>query len=248
MLKKLDLFVTGELTEGVLIERSNRFLAICNLYDKGQIKNEKVHVHDPGRLKELLYPGNKILVRRAPEGTKRKTKWDMIAARYDNKWIFINSAYHRKISEYILNDESINPFGIPGKIIPEVSFGHSRIDFVIRYEDDGNNDTYSSNRDIAIEVKGCTLAINGKALFPDAPTSRGARHIDTLLNIKNNGMRAGIMMLVFRDAECFLPFEKRDPIFAEKFYKGIKEGIEIHALQLEFDGLSITYRREIPVC
>ncbi len=214
--------------EGEFVFRENRFLA------KVLIGNEKVlvHVHDPGRLEELLYPGNRILIKRN-NGEKRKTAWDLIAAKYDNMWVFTNSAYHRKISEIILGNM------LKGYTLrAEVKIGNSRIDFLAEKDEK-----------IAIEVKGCTLAKDGVALFPDAPTSRGRRHVEELIKFVKGGHKAMLLILVFRpDSRCFLPNEERDEKFAEAFRNAIKMGVIIKPVLLEYNGEWIRYIGELPVC
>ena len=156
-------------SQGTLKSRPNRFLAIVDIEQNGTVlKDQKVHVRDPGRLKELLYPGNKVLVKHRP-GENRKTQWEIIAA-LDDDWILINSGYHRAISEAILRNPEISPFGKLDRLKAEVSVGHSRLDFML--EKDGQQ--------IGLEIKGCTLEIREIALFPDAPTERGAKHVESL--------------------------------------------------------------------
>ena len=222
--------------EGVLRERPNRFLAVVDIDGFGD--NEEVHVHDPGRLKELLYPGNRVLVKRAA-GKKRKTKWDMISARYGQEWILVHSGYHRAISEWIIKGEH-SPFHGVANIRPEVTVGHSRLDFVLDHED--GNET-------GVEVKGCTLAVDGVALFPDAPTERGRRHLDVLMDMKADGKNTALIVLVFRaDARCFRPNELTDPKFAETFQRAVKQGVDVFPMVFRYDGKSVYYLGEIPVC
>jgi sugar fermentation stimulation protein A len=224
--------------QGTLVSRPNRFLAIVDVEtNKGILKGEKVHVRDPGRLKELLYPGNRVLVRHKT-GPNRKTQWEIIAA-WDSDWILINSGYHRAIAEAILNNPDISPFGKLDRIRAEVTVGHSRLDFML--ESDGGQ--------IALEIKGCTLEIDGVALFPDAPTERGARHVQTLMDITYEGQRAAMMILVLRpDAACFKPNEKTDPKFADVFQKARKLGVEIYSVKLSYEDSSIIFHEIIPVC
>ncbi|MCK5397997.1 MAG: DNA/RNA nuclease SfsA [Thermoplasmata archaeon] len=224
--------------EGILKERPNRFLAIVDIEQDGIIlKEQKVHVRDPGRLKELLFPGNKVLVRHRT-GENRKTQWEIIAA-WDNDWVLINSGYHRAISEAILGNSKISPFGKLDGLKAEVTVGHSRLDFML--EKDGSQ--------IALEIKGCTLEIDNIALFPDAPTERGARHVQTLMDIVSEGKKAAMMILVLRPgAKCFKPNEITDPKFAEIFWKARKAGIEIHPVKLSYENGAILFHGLIPVC
>ncbi len=216
-----------------IISRPNRFLAIVNIDGR----NEKAHVRDPGRLEELIYPGNKVLLAHRP-GEGRKTHWEVIAAN-DSDWILINSGFHRSISEAILGNPEICPVGTVDKIWPEVMVGHSRLDFMV--EKDGEI--------IGLEVKGCTLENNGVAIFPDAPTERGTRHVNALMQMKREGKRAAIMILVFRKgAECFAPNRETDSKFTEAFENAMEIGVEVYPVKLEFKDKSINYLGRIPVC
>ena len=95
-------------TKGKFIDRPNRFVANVKLEDGSE---ELVHVHDSGRLQELLFPENDVKIRKADK-PNRKTKWDMISARADDgEDILINSAYHRYISQHLLIDFEMSPFG-----------------------------------------------------------------------------------------------------------------------------------------
>ncbi len=223
---------------GIFIERSNRFLS----HVKIDGKTEKVHVHDPGRLKELLYEGNRVLLKKV-DSSKRKTKWDLLAAFYKNTPVFVNSMYHSRIAREIITKNLIPLLGNYDNLRSEVKLNHSRIDFLIE----------KSNKKIWVEVKGCTLCENGVcengvALFPDAPTKRGARHINSLLEVKDKLNEICLLILIFRsDAKIFSPNEKTDPLFSETFKKAVKNGLKVFPLLLEYDGMWIKFLREIPL-
>ncbi|MCY0882526.1 MAG: DNA/RNA nuclease SfsA, partial [Acidianus infernus] len=180
-----------ELHEEIVESRLNRFLV--------QTKSGKLcHLHDPGRLKELIYPGNKILVRQVEKG-KRKTSCQVTAA-WDGRWVITDSSIHNAIARKFL----------PGAR-QEVKLGKSRIDFFY-------DNTY-------VEVKGCTLVNDGVALFPDAPTERGRKHLEELIRAMERGMRAKLLVLVMRDdAVCFSPNAETDRKFAETFYLALTKG------------------------
>jgi sugar fermentation stimulation protein A len=232
-------------TEAQLIERENRFRGRAVILRSRRPGIESgtevtVHVHDPGRLKELLYPGNHILLRHEP-APHRKTEWDLLAARFDTHWIFIHSRYHRPLSEKILSTPAVNPLPTGGERLAEVTLGHSRIDYL--YTTPGG-DRY------AVEIKGCTLADDtGTALFPDAPTARGSRHLETLIGHLRKGYKCALILLVFRpDARCFAPFESRDPLFARTFRQAVSAGVTVHPMVFRYDGEQIEYLRTIPLC
>jgi sugar fermentation stimulation protein A len=227
--------------KATFVSRPNRFLGIVDITSpkKDKKKNLQVHVHDPGRLKELLYPGNKVLLRKA-KNMNRKTKWDVIAAFYEGHWILAHSGYHRAIAEWILNNSRVSPFGMVKSITPEARIGKSRLDFLLEKK---------NRKRIWVEVKGCTLAIDGVALFPDAPTERGRRHLETLIKLMRKGDGAAIIILIFRsDAKCFAPNEETDPKFNDTFYEAIDSGVLVHPMVFKFENKKIYYKSKIPLC
>jgi sugar fermentation stimulation protein A len=175
-------------TEAIFQERPNRFLGLVNFPETQE--SEQVHIHDPGRLEELLYTNNRVLVKRA-KNPKRKTKWDTLAA--------------------LIREDGVEVF---------------------------------------VEVKGCTLAIDGIALFPDAPTKRGTRHVQTLMDLRSEGFDIALIILVFRhDSKCFAPNKRTDPVFAETLSTAIQNfGLKVYPILLEYDGKNIYYNKSIPLC
>lgn len=221
-------------TTAVLLKRPNRYLALVRLPDGKEVK---AHVHDPGRLEELLFPGNELLLRYAA-AEHRKTDWDVIAARFEKQWILIHSGFHRRISENLFSRPNVCPFGRIDSLRAEVTYGHSRLDF--RLEQNG--------KPLWVEIKGCTLAENGQALFPDAPTKRGTRHLETLIELVQQGEKAALVILVFRtDGLKFVPNQKTDPDFSRTFYQAMTAGVSVYPVVLDFDGTHISFNRIIPV-
>ena len=220
-------------------ERPNKYIAIVDVVSPFREKDVNVHVHDPGRLSEILYEGNKLLLKFVDKPT-RKTKWDVIAGDINNKWVLIHSNYHRKISEKILQS-NILPFTKNFETVkPEAKFKNHRLDFLC-YDKNG--------RKTWIEVKGCTLGRDNIALFPDAPTKRGTEHLKILLQLQNKGDDAKLIILIFApDIKCFMPNKERDENFANEFYNLSNNGISIHPLLLTFENDAIFYKKEIPIC
>lgn len=221
-------------TEGVFVSRENRFLGIVEIGSR----EEKVHIRDPGRLEEILYPSNSVLLSHE-ESPKRTTNWDLLAGNVSNHWIFVNSGYHRTIAELILKNKAISPFGKVGEYSAEQQLGNSRIDFLLK----------KNGERIWVEVKGCTLAEDGIALFPDAPTTRGTRHVEELTHAVAAGDSAALMILVFRpDSRCFSPYEPRDPAFAEAFCKAVDTGVAVHPLVFSYRQGILYFEKKIPLC
>ncbi|APH39950.1 DNA/RNA nuclease SfsA [Methanohalophilus halophilus] len=220
--------------EAVFISRPNRFVAIVDIL-LPDVQNVAVHVHDPGRLVDLLYRGNRLLLKKATN-PGRKTEWDLIAAKKGNEWILVNSAYHRKIAEWVLSDPDISPLGQVDSIFPEQKIGDSRLDFLVLKRD----------KRIWVEVKGCTFVRDEIALFPDAPTTRGKRHLDELTLAKKNGDNAAVLFLVFRaDAKYFSPNRLMDPGFYGSYQKAKNAGVDFYPLLFNYREGNIYFNKTL---
>lgn len=209
------------------VRRPNRFVAEIRFKDK----TVKAHVHDSGRLSELLYKGNNLLIKKA-ENKNRKTAWDVIAAWNNNTWVLINTYYHRKIFLQYIKNKFVSPFKNIDNIKPEYKFNNSRLDFLITDEEEK----------IYVETKGVTLLDNNTAIFPDAPTKRGRKHLKELIKIKKNGNRAAVFFLIFlKQAKNFLPNYQTDIKFTKILNEASEKGVEIYKPVFSYDGFNINY-------
>ena len=225
------------LQKGIFKSRPNRYLSEVEI--DGRI--ELVHVHDPGRLKELLFEDNTCLIKYV-ESQTRKTKWDMVFARKGAEWILVHSAYHRYLAEALLR-RGAEPFGPLKALKAEVKVGTSRLDFRVQNE---------SDETIWIEVKGCSLSEEGLAKFPDAPTDRGRRHLEelmTLLSESEAGTRCAVLILVLSEATLFEPNYETDPKFYNTFYKALESGVEIYPCKILYDHQikAFTFKEILPI-
>jgi len=210
--------------KGLFLERPNRFLARVKL-SSGEIA--EVHVHDPGRLPQILALGNEVLLRRALN-LRRRTKWSLLAGKVGSHWVFTNSGYHRRLAEKILRDPVLSPFGPPKALTPEPVTNNGRLDFLLETE---------TGKRIYIEVKGCTLAQGEVALFPDAPTTRGTKHLRELLFLRQQGFQAAVWFLIFRpETTRFEPARAIDPQFAKAFDQALEGGVELVTSKFFYDG------------
>ena len=216
--QNFPIFAVENLMKGIFLSRPNRFIG--EIEYKGKV--ETAHIHDPGRLKELLIKGTKVLF----TYSNGKLKYYIKAVRADDEWVLLDTALHSKIAMKVF--EYLPEFSTAKEIRKEVKVGNSRIDFVI----DG----------VPLEVKGVSLVKEGIALFPDAPTKRGTRHVEEI--IIHNGI---ILFLILRKAEKFAPNKLMDPLFTKKLSEARKKGIKIIPVQVSFDGKTIYYIRKIPL-
>ncbi len=216
--QNFPLFAIPNLMEGIFLSRPNRFIG--EIEYKGKI--ETAHIHDPGRLKELLIKGTKVLFTYSNGNLKYYIK----AVHAEDEWVLLDTALHSKIAMKVF--EYLPEFSTAKEIRKEVKVGNSRIDFVI----DG----------VPLEVKGVSLVKDGIALFPDAPTKRGTRHVEEI--IKHNGI---ILFVILRKADRFAPNKLMDPLFTKKLSEARKKCIKIIPVQVSFDGKTIYYVRKIPL-
>ena len=208
--------IITDLIIGKFVKRPNRFLVLF------EIDHEifEAHLKDPGRLNELLTPRVKLLLKRADNITKRKTKFDVIGVLHKNRWVIINSSLHSDLAADIIGSDFLRE--LKGYDIErrEYSYGRSRIDFLLRKE----------KEQMLLEVKGCTLVEGGLALFPDAPTLRGKKHVLELTNALKESFKSTVLFLIMRDdAKIFKPNYKMDPEFSNALKIASDEGVKILA-------------------
>ncbi len=212
--------------EGTFIDRPNRFISHVEI--NGQI--ETVHVKNTGRCKELLLPGVKVYLETA-SNPNRKTKWDLIAVEKKGMGIInIDSQVPNIVVGEWLNSESSPFFG--ADIRPEYTFGNSRVDFYLELED----------RKILIEVKGCTLEINGKGYFPDAPTTRGAKHLRELQGAVQKGYEAYLLYCIgINGIDQVYPNSDIDPEYTKAFHEAVENGVKVICLPCDVTSNGIRY-------
>ena len=203
----------NNITRAVFLKRPNRFIAEVDIDGH----KETVHVKNTGRCKELLIPGCEVWLN-APGTPGRKTKYDLVAVRKNSGVLFnIDSQAPNKVVKEWLETKGFN------KVIPEYIFGDSRIDFYMERREDG-----AEAKEYLLEVKGCTLEVNGIGYFPDAPTERGVKHIHELIRAKEAGYHAILAFVIQMDGVTEV-FPNRDthPEFAEAFYAAKEAGVKI---------------------
>ncbi|NPA52291.1 MAG: DNA/RNA nuclease SfsA [Aquificae bacterium] len=222
-----DLQKLGKIEEGIFIDRPNRFVGLCQI-DK---KVVKCHIADPGRLKELLTKNRKIFAVKNPKGYK--TDYKLVAVESDKEIILLNTSIHSKIGYEAIKNGVLGFY--PEKIKKEVTFGKSRIDYLI-------------NDKIFVELKGCNLKSEAKCLFPDAPTKRGEKHLKELIEAVNKGYQAYILILILRECTCFSPNFKLDKNFSNTFVKALSRGVKFRAFKIKIKNFKIFLEKEIPLC
>ena len=223
----------NNLQEAVFLKRPNRFRAHIRIHGEEEI----CHVKNTGRLGELLLPGVRILVEPAAPGSSRKTKYSLICVRRDGQWVNIDSqAPNRLAQEWIADGGFLKDVTL---IRREKQYGGSRFDL---YVEAGGEKWY-------IEVKGVTLNVDGTAMFPDAPTERGKKHVEELIACRKDGYRSAILFVIqMKGVQRFAPFEERQPEFAAALRQAEKAGVVVRAVDCIVTGDSIHIDTQVPVC
>ena len=196
--------IEGEVYFAKFINRPNRFLV--NIIHENSNKLDSAFLHDPGRMKELLLPNVKLVIRRPIfKNDKRKTKWDVLAVLQNNSYIAINSSLPNLVVKHAMLKGWIKELGENGILKSEVKVNRNRLDFLFE----------SDKEKCFIEVKGVTLVKDKVAMFPDAPTIRGVKHLKELIALHKKGNRAILLFICMRnDPISFSPNFETDPLFS----------------------------------
>ena len=221
----------GALTRGVFLERLNRFVARVEVDGAEQ----RVHVRNTGRCRELLVPGNAVYLLRSPN-PERKTPFDLIAVeRGDGRLVNMDSlAPNRAAAEWL----AAGGLGALQNLRAEVRVGDSRFDFCAE----------QSGRRVIVEVKGCTLEEGGVARFPDAPTLRGLRHVRELTALAREGNRCAILIIIqMKGVHTFEPNWATHPEFGEALIEARDAGVEIVAMDCEVRPGTVKIDRSVAV-
>lgn len=204
-----------DIFEAKFIDRPNRFIANVIINDN----KEKVHVKNTGRCREILREGAKIYIEKA-SNPNRKTKYSLISVYKGDMLINIDSQVPNKVVYDAILENKIDKLKDTSILNREVTYKNSRFD--LYYE--------KNNIKGFIEVKGVTLEKDGLAMFPDAPTERGTKHIYELIDSLENGYKSYIFFLIQIDnINKFTPNSIRDPGFAKALKTAKEKGIEILA-------------------
>lgn len=216
------------LVKGKLIKRYKRFLADVEL-ESGEVV--VAHCTNSGSMKSCLEDNAPVYLTPVND-PKRKTKftWEMIYM--NDGWIGINTAIPNKLAF-----EAISASQIPGLenytfVKREVTFGDSRFDIYCEKEDER----------CFVEVKNVSMKEGEWALFPDAVTTRGRKHLETLIEVKKEGIRAVMLYVVQRmDVTKFGPASAIDPNYAASLKRAMENGVEVIVIQINVspDGFEI---------
>jgi sugar fermentation stimulation protein A len=229
----------GPLVETCFVERPNRFLLRCTQrsvrerhaqYGAGTASDSdtsgdvvyEAHMADPGRLRELLLPGRRVWLRPVSDAPHRRTRWTAVLVESPDGTglVSVDTTLPNRLIHEALKAGALDELGDYRLERREVTLGQSRIDFVLVRED---------GRRLALEVKSVTLVEDGVALFPDAVTERGARHVRELSRIaREPGWDAAILFVLQRpDGSRIEAARTIDPKFADALADAKRAGVRV---------------------
>lgn len=217
-----------------MLERKNRFVALVEVDGEEKL----AHIPNSGRMKELLFPGARVILREV-SGKGRKTPYELLFAFQGGMPVAIDSQLpNRLMSEAIKRGEIQELVGYE-KVKREVAWGHSRFDLLLKN---------GQRPDCLVEIKSVNLVKSRTAFFPDAPTTRGRRHLEDLGQAVQEGFRTAAFFLVMReDADRVCPNDSMDPEFGQALRWAVEQGMEVMARTCRLRGFQVEVGEPIPV-
>ena len=230
-----------KIVKGSFKERPNRFIAYVEINGKKEI----VHVKNTGRCRELLIPGATVYLEKG-SNPDRKTAYDLVAVEkqievkepdrsmgsegVSKEFIRLinmdSQAPNKMVEEWLWKKELFPEISL---VRPETAYGKSRFDFYVEYTENIELDKHEKRRAF-IEVKGVTLERDGVVLFPDAPSDRAVKHVEELIQAKQEGYEAYIILVIqMKDVRYFQPNRQTHPEFADALQKAAQAGVKVLA-------------------
>ena len=222
----------GSLVPALFKARLSRFLAEVDLAGVGHL----VHIPNTGRLDYALIPGARVWLR----GVRRtgRTQYDVVLAECGESRVVVDSSLQNRLVAAAVRCRLIDELSGYTLCDEEVSVHGSRLDFML----------CSEEQKYFLEVKGCTLAERGYALYPDAPTLRGRKHLATLVKLVEEGFKSGVLFVALRnDVAVFKANTKIDPEFSHELSQAHDSGVEVMAYKIAVGVDVVNLESPIPV-
>jgi sugar fermentation stimulation protein A len=183
------------------LDRPNRFLVRCLKEDQ----EVTAFLPNPGRLQELLLPGRPLYLVLDKTSAPRRYPYTVVAVEREGIPIMLHTHKTNEVARYLIDRGKVPGLENAKVIRKEIPYGHSRFDLLVE----------KNGKDILIEVKSCTLVGENIAMFPDAVTERGARHLRELAELSKTGRKTAVLFLVhWPKVEFFMPDFHTDLHFA----------------------------------
>jgi len=221
------------IVNGIFLERPNRYLATVAI-DGREVS---AHVPDPGRLPGLMIPGRKVRLVYRP-GPRRKTEYSLVLVRHGSIWVSVYPVFANALVKEALKQRDLPFLNGYREFASEVKAGKSRFDFKLEFE---SHSTF-------VEVKSVSLVEEGVGKFPDAPTERGVRHLQELIELRRQGLRAAVLFVSQRsDTRYIIPNDAIDPKFGEWLRKAHAAGVTLLGLNCHVTASSVALKNPVEV-
>jgi sugar fermentation stimulation protein A len=226
---------TKPLLKGKLIKRYKRFFVDIKLNKEIVI----AHCPNTGSMMGLLSEGNDVFISKS-EDPKRKLKYTLEIIKVKKNFVGVNTHFANKIAFHGLSNSLIKEISNNDNIKPEVFFDKdTRFDFLIK----------KKNKKIFVEVKNVTLCRkNGVAEFPDAITSRGSKHLKTLVQAVKKGYEANLLFLVqIQGVKTFKIAKDIDEEYYENYIFAKKNGVKFLAYRCKINSQEIKIEKKLKI-
>lgn len=221
--------------------RYKRFFVDCVLEDSGE--GVTAHTPNTGSMAGLLSAGAPCWLTHDP-APHRKLAYTLQALRADDAWVGCNTQLPNAFAAALLAAQGVPELGGYTEVQREVTCGpgsRSRIDLRLRGHSDGAPDVW-------VEVKNVTLREGSQALFPDAVSERGRKHLGELQAQVAKGERAAMLYIVQRDdCAAFAPARRIDPAYADALREAHAAGVEVYALRVRVEERGLFFAGRLPV-
>lgn len=227
----------GTLLRGTLVRRYKRFLVDVKLRNGHLVT---AHTPNTGSMAGCSDPGSLVYLSRA-DNPKRKLRYTLeLVCTAGGVLAGINTLAPNRLFKLAAGEGAMPELAGYGEVRPEVKVSeHSRIDLRLRGE---------GRRDCFVEIKNVTLVQDSVARFPDAVTTRGAKHLNELARLRAEGHRAVILFAVQRDdASAVGPADSIDPVYGQTLRRVVGEGVEALAYRFDVSPEQISLGRALPV-
>jgi sugar fermentation stimulation protein A len=195
------------------------------------------HTNNTGAMMGLLRPGQDILLSRS-HNPKRKLPYTLELVNVRDMWVGVNTLTPNRILKLAWQYRQMKELLPYDQFLPEVKYGNSRFDACVK----------NAHDKCWIEAKNVTLVEDDIAAFPDAITTRGQKHLKTLIQMKNSGMETALFFFIQRtDGKCFAPADYIDARYADLFVDAMRAGVQIWPYQaiITTEGIGIGEKIDI---
>jgi len=206
--------------QATFTNRPNRFIIECGIDGR----SVRAYLPNPGRLWELLLPGSTLYLAKHASSSGKRTEYMVVAVEKDGMPIMLHTHHTNTVARRLIEDGEMPGLNNAKIIKPEVTIGNSRFDFLLE----------TGGQEMALEIKSCTLFGRTMAMFPDAVTARGRRHILELAELARSGMKTGVIFIVHSPRiEYFMPEHHTDLAFSHALLS-VRNDIMVKAVSVEW--------------